>query len=224
MRALFAETRVIPLLTTDLSSDPIAMGYATSYSRPGKNVAGVFLDAPQIAGKWFDILGAIVPKLKRVAVIWYPDTGPVHLNAARQVAQGLRIRVQIYEVRSIDDVEQAFATIKGKQQAVVILPSPLAYGHGGRMAELTLRYHLPATSMAKGFAEAGGLASYGPNLYELNKRAFALAASILEGVSPSELPIETPTKFDFLINTHTAKKLGVRIPDRFLVGAELVGR
>ncbi len=222
LRALFAATRSTPIVTTDLSSDPVASGYAESYNRPGKNVTGVFLDAPQFAGKWLDMLTGLVPRLKRVAVLWSPDTGSVHLSATQQIAKTLRIRAQVYEVHSMHDVEKAFAEFKGRHQAVVILPSPLAYAHSPKFAALALKYRLPATSMARGFAEAGGTVSYGPDQHELDKRAFDLAAKILEGAKPSELPIETPTRFDFLINTTTAKKLGLKVPDRFLVGAELV--
>ncbi len=224
LRAIFATTRTTPIVTTDFSSDPVASGYAESYNRPGKNVAGVFLDAPQFAGKWLDMLNGLVPNLKRLAVLWNPDAGSVHLMATKQIAQTLRIRAQVYEVRSIHDVEKAFAQFKGKHQALIILPSPLAYAHSAKLAELALKYRLPATSMPRTFAEAGGTVSYGPDLHELNKRAFDLAAKILEGAKPGDLPIETPTKFDFLINTKTAKKLGLKVPDRFLVGAELVGK
>jgi putative ABC transport system substrate-binding protein len=122
------------------------------------------------------------------------------------------------------EVEKAFSSFREKHQAVVILPSPLVYAHAARFAELALKYKLPAISMPREFSEAGGTVSYGPDDYEVDKRIANLAARILEGAKPSDLPIEMPTKFDFLINTHTAKKLGLKVPDRFLVGAELVGK
>ena len=86
LRAMFAATRDTPIVTTDFSSDPVASGYAESYSHPGKNVTGVFLDAPQFAGKWLDILNGLVPRLKRVAVLWNPNAGKVHLNAVQEAA------------------------------------------------------------------------------------------------------------------------------------------
>ncbi|MFN0315454.1 MAG: ABC transporter substrate-binding protein [Burkholderiales bacterium] len=224
LRAQFAATRTIPIVTSDFSSDPLASGYADSYNRPGKNVAGVFLDAPQFAGKWLDILKGLMPRLKRVAVLWNPSAGKVHLHSIEQTAKSFGIRIQVYEVQSITEVEKAFSSFRGKHQAVVILPSPLVYAHSARIAELALKDRLPAVSMPRSFAEDGGTVSYGPNRHEVDERVFNLASRILEGAKPSELPIETPTRFDFLINTKTAQKLGLKVPDRFLVGAELVGK
>ncbi len=224
LRAQFAATRTIPIVTSDFSSDPLASGYADSYNRPGKNVAGVFLDAPQFAGKWLDILKGLMPRLKRLAILWNPNTGKVHLSAIEQTAKSFGMRAQIYEVRSMPEVEKAFSSFRGKHQAVVILPSPLVYAHSERFAELALKHRLPAISMPRRFAEAGGTVSYGPDEHEVDKRVSDLAAKILEGAKPSGLPIETPTRFDFLINTKSAKKLGLKVPDRFLVGAELVSK
>ena len=122
------------------------------------------------------------------------------------------------------EVESAFSGFREKHQALVILPSPMVYAYSARFAELALKHRLPAISMPRNFAKMGGTVTYGPDLGELNKRAVDLAAKILAGAKPSDLPIETPTKFDFLINTHTARKLGLKVPDRFLVGAELVSK
>ncbi|MFN0318281.1 MAG: ABC transporter substrate-binding protein, partial [Burkholderiales bacterium] len=166
----------------------------------------------------------LVPNLKRLAVLWNPGAGSVHLMATQQIAKKLRIHAQVYEVRSIHEVEKAFAQFKGKHQAVIILPSPLVYAHSAKFAELALKYRLPAASMPRTFAEAGGTVSYGPDQLAIHKRVFDLAAKILEGAKPGDLPIETPTRFHFLINTKTVKKLGLKVPDRFLVGAELVGK
>lgn len=222
VRAQFSATKDTPIVTGDFSSDPVASGYANSYNRPGKNVGGVFLDAPQFAGKWLDILKDLVPRLKKVAVLWHPETGSVHAKAIEKAAKTFGITLQFYEVRSMEQVEKTFAGLQRKHQAVVILPTPLIYAHGARFAELTRKYKLPAISMPRAFADAGGLVSYGPNGPEVDKRIFGLAAKILAGAKPGDLPIETPTRFDFLINTITAQKLGLKVPDRFLVGAELV--
>ncbi|MFN0314265.1 MAG: ABC transporter substrate binding protein, partial [Burkholderiales bacterium] len=100
LRAIFPSLRNTPIVTSDYSSDPVASGYVESYSRPGMNVTGVFLDAPQFAGKWLDILNGLVPNLKRLAVLWNPGAGSVHLMATQQIAKKLRIHAQVYEVRS----------------------------------------------------------------------------------------------------------------------------
>ena len=148
LRAAYAATHTIPIVAIDYTNDPIAEGYAVNYARPGRNVTGVFLDAPEIAGKWFELLKAMVPDLSRVAVLWDSGPGATHLQAVRSAAKLLDIKLQVLEVRKPDDFDRAFDALRGPPQAVIFLPSPMIFGQSARLARLALKHRLPATSMA----------------------------------------------------------------------------
>ena len=223
-RAAHKATRTIPILGYDLTTDPVAEGYAQSYGRPGGNLTGVFLDAPAFAGKWFELLQEIVPDLSRVAVLWDPAPGTTHLNATRRIAASLKIKVQILEVRTSDDIERAFDSLGGQPQALIILPSPLLWYSSEQLARLALEQRLPATSMSPYFATAGGTISYGPDDKMTDKRYAYLTARVLEGANPGDLPIERPTKFRLVLNLKTAKAIGMDIPQSVLFRADEVIR
>ena len=221
-RSAYAATTRIPIVVQDYTNDPVAAGYAESYSRPGKNLTGVFLDAPEFAGKWIELLRTIVPGLKRVAVLWDPAPGATHLRAVQDAARLFGVQIQVHEVRTLDDLDKAFAAFRGRPQAVIILPSPMTFIHSARLADLALKYRLPGTSIARAFAEAGGAVSYGPNIVETTERNAVQVVKILAGAKPGDLPIERPTKFDFVINMKTIKALGLKVPTSLLSGAEQV--
>ncbi len=224
LRASYAATQTIPIVGIDYTTDPVAAGYALTYARPGKNVAGVFLDAPQIAGKWVEILRALVPGLARVAVIWDPSAGDVHLRAVQLAATSFGLRAQVQKVSAPTDFDEAFSALSGQAQAVIILPSPLTFTYNAQLATLALAHRLPATSMARAFAEAGGAVSYGPDLSETAQRSAIQVAKILEGAKPGDLPIERPTKFEFVLNMTTIKALRLTVPGSLLPNAEQVGQ
>lgn len=222
--AAHAATTTVPIVAQDYTNDPVAAGYAMTYSRPGKNMTGVFLDAPGFAGKWIELLRAVVPGLRRVVVLWDPAPGPTHLKALKTAAEPFGLDLQVHEVRSPRDLERAFAAFQGRPQALIILPSPMTWTHSARLAALALKHRLPATSMARTFAEAGGAISYGPDLVETVQRNAIQVSKILDGADPGNLPIERPNKFDFVLNMKTIKMLGLKVPDSVLSGAEQVGR
>ena len=224
LRAAYAATRTIPIVGIDFTTDPIAEGYVESYARPGGNVTGVFLDAPEFAGKWFELLKAMVPNLSRVSVLWDPGPGATHLQAVRSVAGSLDIKLQVLEVRKPDDIDRALAALRGPPQAVIFLPSPMIYGQSARLARLALKHRLPATSMAREFAIAGGVIAYGPELSSTIETLAVLAAKILDGRNPAELPVERPTKIRLVVNLKTAKALGITIPQSILLRADEVIR
>jgi putative ABC transport system substrate-binding protein len=224
VRAAYAATRTIPIVAQDFTTDPVAKGYAESYSRPGGNVTGVFLDAPEFAGKWFDLLKAMVPGVSRVCVLWDPSPGPTHLQAVRNVARSLGVKLQVLEVRKPDDIGRAFSALRGRPQALIILPSPMLYVQSARLAKLALQHRLPATSMARSFADAGGAVAYGPDLPSTSERAAVFVAKILGGAKPADLPVERPTKFKLVVNLKTAKALGLSIPESLLLRADEVIR
>ena len=224
LRAAFAATRTIPVVAADFTTDPVAEGYVENNARPGGNVTGVFLDAPEFAGKWFELLKAVVPDLSRVSVLWDPGPGATHLQAVRSVTRSLDIKLQILEVHKPDDIDTAFAALRGRPQAVIFLPSPMIYGQSSRLARLALKHRLPAISMAREFADAGGVLAYGPERASSWGRSAVLVAKILDGSNPAELPIERPTKIQLVVNLKTAKTLGITVPQSILLRADEVIR
>jgi putative ABC transport system substrate-binding protein len=224
LRAAYAATRTIPIVAGDYTTDPIAEGYIENYARPGRNVTGVFLDAPEIAGKWFELLNEIVSDLTRVAVLWDPGPGDTHLQAVRNVAESLNIKLQVLEVHHPGDIDKAFATLRGRPQAIVILPSPMNWFQSARLARLAVKHRLPATSIAPHFSNAGGLITYGPDMNWDEERLAVLLVKILDGAKPAELPVERTAKFQLVVNLKTAKSLGITIPQSILLRADEVIR
>ena len=224
LSAAYAATRTIPIVAIDYTTDPIAKGYVGSYARPGGNVTGVFLDAPEFAGKWFELLKAMVPDLSRVAVLWDPAPGTTHLHAVRSVASLLNIKLEVLEVRKPGDLESAIAAMRGWPQAVIILPSPMTFNQTPQLAGLTLKYGLPATSMALDFANSGGAIAYGPEEEHYAKSNAVQVAKVLGGSSPAVVPVERPTKIKLVVNLKTAKALGLTIPQSILLRADEVIR
>src|SRR4029079_18241820 len=113
VRVSYAATRTIPIVAVDLTTDPVAEGYVESYGRPGRNLTGIFLDAPGFAGKWFELLRALVPRLSRVLVLWDPTPGATHLRAVQRVARSIGVQLQVVEVRKPDDIDRAFSELHG---------------------------------------------------------------------------------------------------------------
>ena len=220
LRASYAATRTIPIVGLDFTNDPVAAGYAQSYGRPGGNVTGLFLDAPEFSGKWLEFLKAIVPGLSRVVVLWDPNPGAAHLQGVQKVAPSFHVQLQVMEVRKPVDVDRAFSTLRGQPQAVLILPSPMNYQYSPQLAGLTMKHRLPGIAMARQFAEAGGVLSYGPDLPSVHERCAALVAKILGGANPADLPVERPAKFNLVVNLKTAKSLGLTVPDSVRLRAD----
>jgi len=222
-RAAYAATRSIPIVALDFTNDPVDVGYVQSYGRPGGNLTGTFLDAPEFAGKWLELLKAVVPRLSRVGVLWDPSPGLTHRKALETAAQSVGIRLQVVQVNNVADIDRAFLAFQ-RPQAVVIIPSPMTWGQSPRLPDLTIKHRLPATSMANEFAKAGGLFTYGPDPIEVLERNGVLVAKILNGAKPGDLPIERPRKYTLIVNLKTAKALGITIPESILLRADEVVR
>jgi len=224
VRAAYKATRTIPIVGQDYTNDPVATGYAQSYAHPGRNITGFFLDAPEFAGKWLEQLKALVPGLARVAALWDPAPGSTHLKAVQNAARNLGIQLQILEIHAPGEIKPALAKMHGGTQALLILPSPMTWAQSVRLAELAMKYRLPATSMADAFAEAGGLLSYGPDDVEGMERCVSLVSRVLGGAKPGDLPIARSTRLPLIINIKTADALGLTVPDSVLLGANRVIR
>jgi len=224
VRAAAAATRDIPIIAHDFETDPVVAGYAQSYARPGRNLTGLFLDSPDLAGKWLELLKDLRPKLSRITVLWDSTSGPIPLDAVRTISPSVDIAPQVLELRTPQDIDDIQSRFRGPPQALVILPSPMLYAESARLAELAQKLRLPATSMFAPFAEAGGLLAYGPNIPASFEQCASLIAKVLAGAKPSDLPVERPTKFEFVFNMKTAKALGLKVPDNVLLRADRVIR
>jgi putative ABC transport system substrate-binding protein len=220
VRAVFAATQDIPIVAHDLEIDPLAAGYARSYSRPGRNLTGLFLDSPELAGKWLELLKAMVPRLSRVVVLWDVTSGRALLDALQNAAPALGMKLQVREIHTPADIDKAPSAFGGRAQAIIAVPSPMLYNESGHLAKLAAKHRLPGTSMFVPFADAGGLLAYGPNLAATIEQCAVLVAKVLDGAKPGDLPIERPTKFEFVLNVKTARDLHLTVPDTVLLRAD----
>jgi putative ABC transport system substrate-binding protein len=220
-------TSIIPIVMLG-AADPVGVGLVASLSRPGGNITGVSLQSPELAGKRMELLTEIIPKLNRVAFLAYkPD--PAHrlfIKEAQEAGDALKLQVHSLVIENLGEIEEAFSKIV-RQRAGALVIQPLFIGGLGqskRILELAGKNRLPTISDGTEFAEVGGLIYYGASRFELAKRAAALVDKILKGAKPADLPVEQPTKFEFVINLKTAKALNLTIPQSVLFRADRVIR
>jgi putative ABC transport system substrate-binding protein len=211
-------TATIPIVMGGVI-DPVATGFVASLARPGGNITGLSLMAPELVGKQLEILKEVVPKVTRVAVLGNPANAgtTVQLRHAQDAARTLRLQLQPLQARGANEIESAFAAMTEKGAgAVVVLVDAMFVDQRTRIADLATRRHLPSVYGLIDFAEAGGLMFYGANDADRFRRAAYLVDKILKGAKPADLPIEQPTKFRLVINLKTAKALGLTIPQSLL--------
>jgi putative ABC transport system substrate-binding protein len=210
-------TATIPIVLA-LGDRPVEMGLVADLARPGGNVTGLTTLSYELSAKRLELLKEILPALTRVAVLYAPDprVEPT-LKELAVPARVLGIRLQPLEVRGLEDFDRAFAAMaRERAEALVLLPTLLSPTHGARLADLALRRRLPAIGQGRAVVAAGALMSYGASWTDLGRRAATFVDKILKGARPADLPVEQPTKFELLINTKTAKALGVTIPQSVL--------
>jgi putative ABC transport system substrate-binding protein len=223
LRAAQALSKTRPIVAIDFEDDPVVAGFAQNISRPGGNVTGVFLDFPNFAGKWIELLLECKPKLSRIAMMWDPSTGPVQVDAVTRTAVPLNIQTDLLETKIRTDYVGAFAVAKDRGAgAVIMLSSPLVPPSVKDLAELSIQHQLPAITMFSEFPRTGGLFSYGPSLVEAYKQIGMMAGKVLAGTAPANLPIERPSKFELVVNLKAAEALGLAIPAAIQVRADEV--
>ncbi|KWT68507.1 MULTISPECIES: ABC transporter substrate-binding protein [unclassified Variovorax] len=217
-------TGSIPIVMA-ISSYPEKLGLADSLAHPGGNITGFSNIAPELIGKRLELLKAIAPKVSRVAVLWNPANRiePYGFREMLAGASVVGVEIQSIEVRTPDDYPAAFTAVTASRaDALHAFGNPVNFRHPQLIADFALRNQLPSSYDEKLFVEAGGLLAYGPSFIDLYQRAAGYVDKILKGAQPGDLPIQQPTKFEFVINSRTASALGLTIPRSLLLLADEV--
>jgi putative ABC transport system substrate-binding protein len=204
-------TSTIPIVMTN-SGDALAEGFAASLARPGGNITGLTQSSPELAGKRLEILKEAVPRLRRVAVLWYPlhPNTPTTFKETQYAAGRLGLNVQSLAVKDERELIEALGTATSERaEGLVVLRDPFMVRHRILVANVTAKLRLPAIYETSDFVEAGGLMMYGPNFADLYRRSATYIHKILKGAKPRELPVEQPSKFELMINLKTARQIGL---------------
>jgi putative ABC transport system substrate-binding protein len=218
-----AATTVIPIVFNG-TGDPVKLGLVASYNRPGGNVTGVISRLQELGAKRFGLLREVLPGATRFAVLVQEGNGNEQVIAdLRAAASTLGLQIEVLSVGSNRDIDMAFATLPQKRvDALLTAPSPLFGARRLELAMLAARYAVPAMYHDRLFTEAGGLMSYGNSLADVYRQVGVYIGRILKGEKPADLPVQQPTKFEFLINLKTAKALGLNLPPTLLAIADEV--
>jgi len=215
-------TTTIPIIAAQLI-DPVGFGLVVSEARPGGNVTGILASLDSLPGKAIEILREIAPQASRIGVLVNVSNpqNPGQARDATVATANSAVNVVPVEVRSVDDLDTAFATLaRERVQAVLVLPDSLFAAERRRIATLAIAGRLPTMSSERYYVEEGALISYGVNRQESYHRAAAYVDKILKGAKPEDLPVELPTKLELVINLKTAKELGLTVPPELLRRAD----
>jgi putative ABC transport system substrate-binding protein len=219
-------TSTIPIVMgSDI--DPVGNGFVASLARPGGNITGLSALSPELSGKQLELLKEIIPKLSRVAVLGTSTIpGSAQMLRETEAAAGVfGVKLQYLEVRGPTDIEMAFrAASKEHAHAVLVLPNPVTLSHRTQVVDLAVKSRLPVMYPQSEYVEDGGLMTYGPSINDLFRRAATYVDKILKGAKPADLPVEQPTKFEFIVNLKAAKQIGLTIPPNVLARADKVIR
>ena len=219
-------TKTIPIVMA-FGADAVKRGIVADLARPGGNITGMTNIGAELYGKRLELLKETVPKLARAAFLWSPTSAGSYdnLKEVEAVARFFRLTLQSLEVKGPDDIEGAFqAAIKKRAQALLQGGGGFFAAHQKRIIELAEKNRLPAMYIVERFVEAGGLMSYGEDRAEMFRRAAEIVDKVLKGTKPGDIPVERPSKFEFVINLKTAKQLSLTIPPEVLARASRIIR
>ena len=220
-------TRTLPIVFVGVA-DPVTGGLVTSVARPGGNVTGLSVLAPELVGKRLELLKQVVPGVSRIAVLWQPGfvserTEKDMLKETDVAARALGMRPQFVEARGPTAFDNAFSDMtKARAEALTVLGGAVLFSERRRLVDLAVKNRLATVYPVREFVDAGGLMSYGADLPDLYRRAATYVDRILKGAKPGDLPVEQPTKFELVINLKTAKALALTIPPSVLARADHV--
>jgi putative tryptophan/tyrosine transport system substrate-binding protein len=225
LSALSTETKQIPIVFVGVT-DPVGLGYVLSYAHPGGNITGFTFFEQAMVGKWLEILKTIAPSLTRVAVIVNPDTQisyKFYLEQFAVAASGFNVKPVPLLVHNTDEIRSALAALaKGPNSGLIVLPDTFTTDHHELIVALAARHSLPAVYQFSQAAKAGGFTSYGTDQIDVIRRSASYIDRILKGEKPADLPVQTPTKFELVVNVKTAKALGLTVPPALLAQADEV--
>jgi len=219
-------TSTIPIVMA-VVGDPLRSGLVTSLAHPGGNVTGLSLMAAELDAKRLQLFKEAIPRLTRVAVLWNPDT-PWHPKAIadlKAAAPALSLKLSLVGARTPDEFSPAFSEIsRTHAQGLYLMDDGIFFAHRTTLLNLMSKARLPTSYSDKQLVVEGALMSYGPSLGDIYRRSAGYVDKILKGAKPGDLPIEQPTKFEFVVNLKTAKALGITIPQSILLRADEVIR
>jgi putative ABC transport system substrate-binding protein len=225
MAALHGEVSATPIVFV-MVSDPVGMQYVDSMARPGRNVTGFTPFEPSLGSKWLSLLKEIAPNVEHVGLLFNPERG----NNAAAFVRPIELAASSFGVKSIvspqkdsaeiDDIILAQSQVPNG--GLIFLPDAFTAVHRQRLIALIAKHHLPATYPLRMFSVAGGLMSYGIDIDHLFQQAASYVDRILRGARPGDLPVQAPTKFEFVVNLKTAKALGFTVPPTLLASADEV--
>jgi putative ABC transport system substrate-binding protein len=204
--------------------DPVGSGLVASLAKPGGNVTGLSIQANELAGKRIELLREVLPQFRRLAILFNADnTQPVlEMGEAQAEARRLGLEIIPLAIRRTEDIVPAFQDLKTKVDAVYVAVDQLIVANRPRILSLAVAERLPTVFSERDFAKAGALMSYGPSYSELFRHSADYVDRILRGTKPADIPVEQPTKFELVINTTTAKALGITVPASLLARADEV--
>jgi len=224
IRAMQQATRTVPIVFV-LVPDAVGTGIVDSLVRPGGNATGFMSYEYTLSGKWLELLKEITPGVTRAAVIRDAalSVGPAQFGVIQAVAPSLRVEVNPVNTRDAGEIERAIAAFAGSPNGgLIVTASASAIAHRDLIVTLAARHKLPAVYHRRVYLTNGGLMSYGPDFTDQFRRAAGYVDRILKGEKPADLPVQTPTKYELVINLKTAKELGLTVPDSLLARADEV--
>jgi len=224
-KAAKGATTIVPIVVGS-AGDLVGEGLVASLAQPGGNITGSTAISPDLSGKRLELLKEVIPTASRVAVIWHPNPNDEkEVKETEIAANALGLKLQSLQVRSRDEFQSAFAAaVNERANGLIIIQSPFTGSHRKELFELAEKQRLPSMCDAPYLAEDGCLMSYGPNRFEMSRRAATYVDKILKGAKPADLPVEQPTKFELVINLKTAKQIGLTVPPPVLARADRVIR
>jgi putative ABC transport system substrate-binding protein len=224
IKALKSATKDIPIVIVS-ANEAVRSGFVASLARPGGNITGLTSMGADMVGKRLELFKDIIPKLTRVGFLWSPSS-PVaadNLKETEAVARALKVQLLSLEAKERAENERAFQAASNKRaEALLIDGGAFFTAHQSQLIELARKHKLPTGYPNRRYVEAGGLLTYGQNRPEQFRRAAEFVDKILKGAKPADLPVERPTKFEFVINLKTAKQIGLTIPPNVLARADRV--
>ncbi len=212
---MLQQTRTIPIVFV-LVADPVGSRYVASLPKPGGNATGFTPIVGSLGGKWAQLLKEIAPRLDKIVLTFNPRSAPfvtAFLGSFKAATTQLGVEASVVPVTDMREVE-SLVSASEPNSGLVVIPDAFTVTHRAEIVALADRYHLPTISWSRSFAELGGLISYGPLIVGEYRRAAAYADRILKGEKPGDLPVQTPVKFELVINMKTAKAFGLTVPEK----------